>query len=401
MNIIQKAGYRTMEYSLLIGQKFLNYGVPELLEGEDAIMQLPKEMRKAGISKAMAVAGKTVSTNGIMDGFFKASEECGLEVVLFDGALPNPTIENVEDAVKKYNEMGCKAFVAFGGGSSMDCAKIAAARVSNPNKTVEAMGGSLKVRKKAQPIYAVPTTAGTGSEATIAAVVVNTQTEHKYSVNDPKLLPVMAVLDPKLTVSMPKSVTAATGMDALTHAVEAYTNNFGSKFANEKAKEAVKLIFDNAQKAYDDGENLEARANMLKASWYAGIAFTRNCVGYVHALGHPLGAKYNVAHGKAMAAILPIVLREYGSTITEKLADLGELVGFRGNSRAEVAGKFVQAIEDMNEYMGIPKSFPEIEEKDIEQMAAYAFAEANKTYPVPELWTREHIEKMYLKIKGN
>ncbi|MDO4673186.1 MAG: iron-containing alcohol dehydrogenase, partial [Porphyromonadaceae bacterium] len=154
--------------------------MPELIEGDGSIRKLPAKMKEDGVTKAMAVAGKTVSTNGIMNGFMEAAEEAGVEIVIFDGALPNPTIENVEDAVKMYNETGCQAFVAFGGGSSMDCAKIAAARVGNPSKSVEDMGGVLKVRKKAEPIYAVPTTSGTGSEATIAAVVVNTQTEHKY-----------------------------------------------------------------------------------------------------------------------------------------------------------------------------------------------------------------------------
>lgn len=401
MNIFKKSGYRIVELSLMLGQKFLNYGVPELIEGDGSIRKLPAKMKEDGVTKAMAVAGKTVSTNGIMNGFMEAAEEAGVEIVIFDGALPNPTIENVEDAVKMYNETGCQAFVAFGGGSSMDCAKIAAARVGNPSKSVEDMGGVLKVRKKAEPIYAVPTTSGTGSEATIAAVVVNTQIEHKYSIMDPKILPKVAVLDPSLTVSMPKSVTAATGMDALTHAVESYINKFGSKFADENAKKAVKLIFDNLKKAYDDGNDIEARANMLKASWYAGIAFTRNCVGYVHALGHPLGAKYNLPHGKAMAAILPIVLKEYGADAAKPLAELGELVGIKGANEAETAGKFVLEIQKMNEYMGIPSGFDFIEDSDMDQMAAYALAEANSTYPVPQLWTKEKLIEMYRKIKEN
>lgn len=282
----------------------------------------------------------------------------------------------------------------------MDCAKIAGARIARPHKGVEQLRGIMKVGRKLPPLYAIPTTSGTGSEATIAAVVVNKETQHKYAVMDPKLLPFMAVLDPVLTETMPKSVTAATGMDALTHAVESYINKYGSKFADAKSRQATVLIFDNLEKAYNDGSNLDARGRMQKAAWFAGIAFTRNAVGYVHALGHPLSGLYNLPHGLVMASILPKVLREYGDSVTEKLSELGTLVGIQGDSKEEISGNFIAAIEGMNERMNIPKDIEQIKDEDIEKMAGFALEEANGTYPTPQMWDKQKLEEMYLKIAG-
>lgn len=391
---------RVSQFAMAKGQYIMRYGVPDLLEGENSVLMLPEIMKAEHADKPLIVAGKTVSKNGIMDGFLQAADKVGVEYVIFDGAEPNPTIENVEAAVKMYHENGCNGIVAFGGGSSMDCAKIAGARIARPHKGVEQLRGIMKVGRKLPPLYAIPTTSGTGSEATIAAVVVNKETQHKYAVMDPKLLPFMAVLDPVLTETMPKSVTAATGMDALTHAVESYINKYGSKFADAKSRQATVLIFDNLEKAYNDGSNLDARGRMQKAAWFAGIAFTRNAVGYVHALGHPLSGLYNLPHGLVMASILPKVLREYGDSVTEKLSELGTLVGIQGDSKEEISGNFIAAIEGMNERMNIPKDIEQIKDEDIEKMAGFALEEANGTYPTPQMWDKQKLEEMYLKIAG-
>jgi Alcohol dehydrogenase, class IV len=386
---------RVWQVGMMNGQKLMRFGIPELVEGNGCISRLPEIIDEDGIRRVMIVAGKTVSRNGMLDKLTEGLDSRHISWVLFDGADPDPSIENVEDCCSTYLKAKCEAFVAVGGGSSMDCAKIAAARAANPNKSVAQLGGVMKVRKRPDPIYAVPTTAGTGSETTVAAVVTDKSAHHKYSVTDPKILPKAAVLDPELTLSLPPAATAWTGMDALTHAVEAYTNKYGSSFAYNQAKRAVKLIFENIKIAYDDGSDVEARANMLKASFYAGTAFTRNCVGYVHAIGHPLGGMYGIPHGEAMAAVMPVVLKSYGDAAVRRLAELGTLVGIKGNSEKAVAQKFIAQIEEMNRYFGIPEKFDCIKKFDIKTMADFAVTEANPLYPVPKIWDKKDIEVIY------
>lgn len=403
MNIIQKVNSRVFQFVLTTGQKAMNYGVPETISGAGCVKLLPSRIKADGIDNVLLVAGKTVSRNGLIDSFVEAMDHESIKYTLFDGAAPDPSIENVEDCRKAYLDNKCQAIVAFGGGSSMDCAKIAAARIANPNKSVEAMGGALKVSKKIARFYAVPTTAGTGSETTIAAVVTNKQEHHKYAISDPKLLPHVAVLDPELTVGLPASVTAMTGMDALTHAVEAYTNKFGSDFAYDNAKKAVKLIFENLEEAYNHGDNLEARNNMLMGSFYAGVAFTRNFVGYVHAVGHALGGMYGIPHGQAMAAIMPKALRKYGASIHSRLADLAEIAGIgsiEGKSEKEKALAFIEEVEAMNERMGIPRYFEKIKEEDIDKLASFAYKEGNPMYPVPQMWTKDEFAGFYRSLMG-
>ena len=226
-----------------------------------------------------------------------------------------------------YLDNDCQAIIGFGGGSSMDCAKATAARIAKPHQSLAQMKGILKVHKKLPLLIAIPTTAGTGSETTLAAVITDAKTRHKYAINDFPLIPRYAVLDPKVTLSLPPFITATTGMDALTHAVEAYIGNSTTPGTRKNALDAVRLIFENLDTAYTDGQNIEARRNMLRASYFAGCAFTKSYVGYVHAVAHSLGGKYNVPHGLANAVILPMVLETYGDSITHKLRNLAVAAG--------------------------------------------------------------------------
>ena len=191
-----------------------------------------------------------------------------------------------------------------------------------PNQSLAQMKGILKVHKKLPLLMAVPTTAGTGSETTLAAVITDADTRYKYAINDFPLIPRYAVLDPKVTLSLPPFITATTGMDALTHAVEAYIGNSTTIDTRRDALKAVKLIFENIDIAYEHGDNIQARRNMLHASFYAGCAFTKSYVGYVHAVAHSLGGQYNVPHGLANAILLPLVLREYAPALTKSSTDL-------------------------------------------------------------------------------
>ena len=282
----------------------------------------------------------------------------------------------------------------------MDCAKAAGARVTNPNLTVSQMRGELKIRHKLPPFFAVPTTAGTGSETTLAAVVTNMQTHEKYAINDPKLRPKYAVLDPELTTGLPQKITSTTGMDALTHAVEAYIGLSGTKSTDDYAERATILIFENLEKAYNDGKNLRARENMLIASFYAGMAFTRAYVGYVHAIAHNLGGIYGTPHGLANAVILPHVLEYYGEAAYPKLARLAEIVGLKGYSQADKAMNFIDAIKQMNKNMGIPEHFDFIKDEDIPTIVERALKEGNPLYPVPKIMDAKDCETVVRAIRG-
>ena len=291
-----------------------------------------------------------------------------------------------------YLKNGCEGFIAFGGGSSMDCAKVAAARVVKPNQTVRQMRGYLKVLKKLPPFFAVPTTAGTGSETTVAAVVTDPETHEKNAINDICLRPKFAVLDPELTVGLPPHITSTTGMDALTHAVEAYIGRSNTKQTREQAEKATKRIFDNIEEAYNNGKDYEARANMLKGSYWAGCAFTRAYVGYVHAIAHNLGGLYGTPHGLANAVILPYVLEWYGDCIYPQLAKLADIVGITGSSEAEKAQAFIAAIKKLNADMNIPTTFDFIKEEDLPTLIHRALKEGNPGYPVPRIMDYNDME---------
>ena len=359
---------------------------PELLQGPGSVKRLPSLIKSKGFAKVLIVTDGMLPKLGLLNSLYEASAAEGVEYVLFDGTEANPSIENIEAARQAYIDNACQAFIAFGGGSSMDCAKAAAARVAKPRQSIAQMGGTLRVLKRIPTIFAVPTTAGTGSETTIAAVVTDRSTHHKYAIQDLCLIPRYAVLDPELTVGLPPHITSTTGMDALTHAVEAYTNILAPKSTDLLAEKAVKLIFENLELVYKDAQNITARENMLLASFYAGAAFTRACVGNVHAIAHTLGGLYGTPHGLANAVILPYVMEDFGPAVYYKLARLADIVGISGKDDAEKAKAFIAEIRRMNRDMNIIDKFDFIEDRDIPQMVQWAMKEANPIYPVPVIW---------------
>lgn len=389
---LKKAWYRTYQAIFRVAVNFLDWSEPERLEGPGAIKKLPALIKSKGIKNVMIVTDKGLMGLHLLDSLFEALDAEGVKYSVYDGTQPNPTINNIEDARAIYVENNCEAIIAFGGGSPMDCAKVAGARVVRPNTPVPKMRGLLRVIKKLPPLFAVPTTAGTGSETTLAAVVSNPETHEKYPINDPVLRPKYAVLDPELTVGLPKHITSTTGMDALTHAVEAYIGHSNTKNTEKKAEMATKMIFENIKKVYENGADIEARGQMLLASYYAGVAFTRAYVGYVHAIAHNLGGMYGIPHGLANAIILPYVLEYYGDTAHERLARLAEIVGIDGASDAEKANKFIAAIKQFNEDMNIPTKIEQIQEKDIPTIVKRALKEGNPLYPVPKLMNEADCE---------
>lgn len=383
---------RVFQGVMKVANYFLGYRTPEYIEGAGCIKKLPKQIKDKNVNKVLIVTDNGLLKLGLLDSLFEACKNENLDYVIFSDIQPNPTDENVEEGYKVYKENNCVGIVALGGGSPIDCAKGIAAKNAHPNKPVYKLQGLLKVHKKICPFWAVPTTSGTGSETTVAAVITEAKTHHKASINDPAILPKYAVLDPELTIGLPPYITVTTGMDALCHAVEAYTNwTYTTPLERDYAKKAVKLIYENLYKAYTDGKDLKARENMQLAAFYAGRAFTRGCVGYVHAIGHTLGGLYGVAHGLAMSVILPHVMRQFGDKVYDKLADLGDVCGFKGTNK-DKAIAFINWIDEAKQKMGLPAGLDMIKDEDIPQIIKWADKEANPLYPVPVIWDYKDFE---------
>lgn len=396
---LKKAYYRAFQKVMKVALFAFDWSEPELLEGPGSIKKLPALIKSKGLKNVLVVTDKGLMNLHILDGLFAKLEEEGIDYVVYDGTQPNPTIGNIEDAHQLYLDNNCEGVIAFGGGSPMDCAKATAARVSNPKKSVKQMRGLLKITHKLPPLFAVPTTAGTGSETTVAAVVTDPETHEKNAINDPKLRPKYAVLDPELTIGLPPHITSTTGMDALTHAVEAYIGKSNVKSTEMYAEKATKMIFDNIEKVYANGKDIEARDQMLKASYYAGMAFTRAYVGYVHAIAHNLGGFYGVPHGLANAVILPYVLEYYGDTAHARLAKLAVVSGVKTDgSDAEKANAFIAAIKQLNENMNIPNGFDFIKEEDIPTIVKRALKEGNPLYPVPKIMDEADCEAVIRRL---
>ena len=399
MNIFKKFYFRTYQTVFKMALPFLPYREPEILKSNDDVAIVLKDTK---LSNVLLVTDKGIRNLGLTNSLEKELENANINLSIYEDVVPNPTSQNVDEALKIYKENGCNALIAFGGGSVMDCAKAVGARVVRPKKTLAKMKGVMKVRKKLPLLIAVPTTAGTGSETTLAAVITDSETRHKYAINDFPLIPRYALLDAKLTVGLPPHITSTTGMDALTHAIEAFIGRSTTKSTRKSALYAVKTIFEYLEEAYKNPTNLTARENMLLASYNAGLAFTKSYVGYVHAVAHTLGGKYNIAHGLANAIILPYVLKKYGKKIFKKLWEMGVYAGlFDKNTSKELGAKiFIQKIEDMNKNMNIPTYIPQIEIGEIPQLAKIAEHEANPLYPVPVLYSAKDLEKIYLEVKN-
>ena len=285
--------------------------LPELLVGPGSLYDVQDVLRDQDIRCVMIVTTEGFVKRGVVPSFTQDLLSHGITSAVFSEVTPDPDVECVEKAAAFYRSRGCEGIVAIGGGSVMDCAKIAGALAVKPNKRALDLVGTMKVRTSLPYLVAVPTTAGTGSEVTAAAVLTDPERQRKYAVSDIALIPDVAVLDPNLLLGLSPEMTAYTGMDALTHAVEAYTNRYGSREARVYARRAVEIVFKDLKASYDDGRDASLRENMLIASYYAGVAFTNNMVGYVHALAHGIGGRYHVQHGLANAVLLPVVLEEH------------------------------------------------------------------------------------------
>ncbi|HCC37525.1 MAG TPA: alcohol dehydrogenase [Treponema sp.] len=397
---------RIFQFVFNFGARLLPWRKAIPVEGAGSIARIPGLLKELGASKPLVVTDGGLVKAGIAGKITGILGLAEIPYVLYSDVEPNPSVNTVNAIQKIYLAEKCDGIIALGGGSSMDAAKAAAARVVRPNKSVNQMGGLLKVLKKLPPFIAVPTTSGTGSETTIAALITDTETHHKYALMDLCLIPRYAILDPDLTTGLPPSISAATGMDALTHAVEAYLCwTYNTRESIRFALEAVTAIFENLEKVYADGKNIEARQAMMTASYKAGFAFTRAGVGNIHAIAHTMGGLYNTPHGLANAVILPVVLEDYGKKVHAKLARLAKAAGLVSGSDAmeksdaEKARVFIDAIYAMNKRMGIPAGFDFIKDDDISLMTKWASKECNPLYPVPVIFSREHFRAIIEKLR--
>lgn len=395
MNALMKLYCRVFQGVFRLALPVLPYRDPVILP---SVGDVPDLLSARGLSHPLLVTDGALRSQGLTRPLEEALAARGLAAAVYDGTRPNPTTAMVDAALDLYRREGCDCLIAFGGGSPMDCAKAVGARVARPKKPLGKMAGILKVWHTLPPLIAVPTTAGTGSETTLAAVIVDAGTRHKYVINDFFLIPPYAVLDPTLIHTLPHHLAAATGMDALTHAVEAYIGRSTTAKTRSDAREAVWLVFDNIERAAAHTD-IQAEGVMLRAAHLAGRAFTRSYVGYVHAVSHALSGMYDLPHGRTNATLLPLVLELYGPAVHGKLAQLA-LAARLGEPSEEVsvlAEKFIAAIRSLNDRLGIPRTIPGIRAEDIPTLARYADHEANPLYPVPVLWNAKELETIYRK----
>ncbi len=366
---------------------------PTLLVGPGASARLGQAIAGFGHRRILLVTDGIIVKLGLLAPLTEALAAAGAAYVVFDAVTPDAPIPVVEEGIEIFGREDCDAIIAFGGGSVMDAAKViglAAANDKHPRQLV----GYFRGLRAPVPIYAVPTTAGTGSEVTVAAVISDPEHEKKLVIADTRIVPKMAALDPDLMTGLPAAVTAATGMDALTHAIEAYVGYWGTEYTDRMALSAVSMIFENLPLAYAKGNDVAAREKMALASTYAGFAFTRANVGNVHAIAHQLGGKYHTPHGLANAMVLPHVLRFSAAEITDRLAELAvhAKLGNEGEAQAALAERFLDGVDLLEASLAIPRQLDALREDDIPALAAAACWEADTNYPVPRRMTQEDCE---------
>jgi alcohol dehydrogenase len=362
--------------------------------------ELCRHILRTGASKILVVTDKPLRELGVVDQAIAPLLAADIDLAFYDGVLPDPTYEQVAAGVAVARAQSTEVVLAIGGGSSIDAAKIIAAAVPSDESPRDWVGFG-KVKHEPLSLYAIPTTSGTGSEATMGAVISDGETHQKGIISGASLLPLATALDPELITGLPPHITAATGMDALTHGIEAYIGEWERGSRLQDARMGVKLVFDNLVAAFRDGGNVEARAGMSMGAYYAGLAINQVNVGNVHAIAHQLGARYGIPHGLANALVLPHVLEFCFEEATPRLAELAVLVGAGkpGESESQLAHSFIKAVRDLRTAVGIPDHSEKLQRQDFEDIAELAIAEGDG-YPVPRLLDKASVVSMLAQIAG-
>lgn len=381
---LQVKGYKGLIAGFKVLSRVLPIPKPTLFTGPGSSLELCSAIAHLGTRKVLIVTDKVLLELGLLDAIIAKLGELGVGHAIYDGILPDPTNDQVDTGLRLLQQNNCDAVLAFGGGSSMDAAKLICATATN-QKTVAQLTGVLKVRKTCLPLYVVPTTAGTGSEVSVGAVVSDPITHKKSLVIDPKLVPKMAALDGALMTGLPPLITAATGMDALTHAIESYVSVMASEETDDYALAATRLIMENLPKAVENGSDVDVRQAMAMGSFYAGLSMTKASLGYVHAISHSFGAKYRIPHGIGNALVLPHILDYSKNATAQRLAQLANVSGLdvANKSDSEAAQMFIDRIREMLQTFGLSTKLDLLKKQDIPELAKAALKEAHYNYPVP------------------
>ena len=353
--------------------------------GPGSSRQLCNHIVRSGVDKVLVVTDKVLRELGVVDQVVAGLVEAGVDIAYYDGVLPDPTYEQVAEGTKILRQHGSLAVIAIGGGSSIDAGKIIAAGANSDQSPKEWVGMG-KIKHEVLKIYAVPTTSGTGSEATMGAVISDSSSHEKGIISMGTLLPAAAAIDPELTTGLPPHITAATGMDALTHGIEAYIGLWERGARLEYGRVCVKLVFEHLAKAYHEGGNLAAREGLAMGAYYGGMAINQVNVGNVHAIAHQLGGKYGIPHGLANSLVLPSVLDFCREESQSRLAELAIVIGLgvEGDDSVQLAGSFIQAVRELRTEVGIADKSDKIRPEDYEAMGEAAMSEA-AMYPVPRI----------------
>jgi alcohol dehydrogenase len=391
--------YRLVMWLIKVVSFLMPQGKPLLLSGCGSSIELARTVARFGHKRVLIVTDTVLRELGVLNPIITELETQGVEVHIYDGVLPDPTYVQVEAGVDIGRLASCDSVLAIGGGSPIDAAKVIAVGITNATPVAK-LTGIRKVKKAGLPLYVIPTTAGTGSEVTLAAVISHPQTHKKTPVIDPITMPVAAALDPEIQKGMPPHITAATGMDALTHAIESYLSRAATAETDRYALAATAMIFESLPRAYADGNDMQARESMAVASCYAGLAFTKAFVGYVHAIAHNFGACYGTPHGLANAIVLPYILEFTMDASAERMADLAVAAGLgdRQESATLLAKRLLQRIQELNAEIGIPRKLDSLRAEDISGLAKAALSEAHYLYPVPKYMDRAQCESIIQKM---
>jgi alcohol dehydrogenase len=393
---------RSVQGLMRLVAKLIKIPEPNVYLGHKNFHKIIDILRYHQLNRILLVTDQNIIQLKIIEPLMTLFHQQKIEVFVYQDTQVNPTIVNLEEAKTSYVKHHCQAILGVGGGSVMDCAKGAAALVAT-GKKVQQLRGLLKVRKKPPLMIMVPTTAGTGSEATVAVVVSNLKTKEKFAISDPVLVPQYAILDSALIMGLPPQLTATTGMDAMTHAIEAYLGNSVTPFSMAASKKALQLIHLHLIHSYQHPKDEPSRRGMLEASYQAGLAFTRSYVGYVHAVAHTLGGFYQVPHGLANAIILPHVLELYGKAIHHKLATMADWLSLtsldapsvvKAKAFKEWLNHHLTAMDITNSLKGV------ILKEDIPLMVKRAQQEVSPFYPVPVYLRGQILTHLYQTLGG-
>lgn len=380
-------------------------------EGPGAIQKLGPYLAKQGLKKALVMTDQNLVSLGLVKKLTDSLDTAGVGYAIYDGVVPDPTIENVEEGYALYTQENCDFVIGFGGGSPIDAAKVVAGRAVRPDRTADNMGGMfgvmlpnlnwLAIKPKTFPkIVCVPTTSGTGAEITFSSVLTNRKTGRKYTVNDPAIQPDHTVLDPELTVTLDPEMTALTGIDALSHLTEAYVGDAHNKKSDEISREGIKLVFQWLDKAVQEPDNLEARAAMQKAAHLGGKELISGFTTYVHPFAHKTGAMTHLTHGFCIGTYLPYLLEFYRPEADSRLAELADLIGVgNGQSTAQKAEAFIQAIRDLCAPYGIDGHIPQVAMLDKKEFISAVRTESF-VYPMPKNITDDQISEILDRVSG-